>query len=162
MNEEITLELWHLAAVFLAVIMAFMGKTLQVGRQAERQLAAVLDQRYQEPQKRRLPIVPECGSCAKFDLQAGQDAMAQHPAFTQASAHLSPHQMTRQAEHDDVAGVTPAPTEFQARWGQLGACLVDNVGNFGHSPADKCPHSAFEAVDPDRMERRIKARGEEI
>ena len=97
----------------------------------------------------RLPVVRECGTCKHFDLQAGQDAIVHHPAFAQASNHLSPQAMGRTAKHDDAGGVIPGSTgNGAARWDELGACLPLETGVFEH-----CTQCMAEEGTPDMYEQ---------
>jgi len=41
---------------------------------------------------------PSCDSCVRWNLEAGQRAMASQPAFATAATHLQPWQMSRQRQ----------------------------------------------------------------
>lgn len=67
-----------------------------------------------------------CGTCAHFDLAAGQKIQADHPIFMQAAAILPPHRMG--VAHDGHGNplVPPDVATLKTSWGDVGLCLVED------------------------------------
>ena len=91
---------------------------------------AYLTSRVFRPRKpsaaRQKTVARECRNCKHFNLEEGQGALKQHPAFLMAGQTLSPAKMTvRVTGHDDHGEPIYSEPDYPARatWAEFGACL---------------------------------------
>lgn len=102
--------------------------------------------------RRQLPVLIECATCQHFDLEEGQAALQQYPAFLGAAAVRSPAQMSQRAlldahgnvtgwkeDGEDGAGKT---TPLKAKWADFGACAVHQEGRYKHDVCNQYARAA--------------------
>ncbi len=89
------------------------------------------------------PAAPQarvCGSCAHFDLAAGQEALRAQPAMMQAAATIPPWAMGRKVKREPNGALIPPEGTTKewlaAKWVDLGGCTHHQRGMF---PFDTCP-----------------------
>lgn len=96
-----------------------------------------------------------CGTCAHFDLAAGQKIQADHPIFMQAANVIPPHRMG--AVHDERGNplVPPDVATLKTSWGDVGLCLVEDPETGSRelvaALCEGCPKGAYKpASQPER------------
>ena len=98
-----------------------------------------------------------CGTCAHFDLDAGQKIQADHPIFMQAAAVIPPHRMG--TAHDDHGKplVPPDVATLKTSWGDVGLCLVEDPETGSRelvaSLCEGCPKNSYKPQPMDRIGR---------
>lgn len=96
-----------------------------------------------------------CGTCAHFDLEAGQKIQGDHPIFMQAAAILPPHRMG--VAHDELGNPLAPPdvAMLKTSWGDIGLCLIADPETGSRelvaSLCEGCPKGAYKpAQQPER------------
>lgn len=97
-----------------------------------------------------------CGTCAHFDLEAGQKIQGDHPIFMQAAAILPPHRMG--VAHDELGNPLAPPdvAMLKTSWGDIGLCLIADHETGSRelvaALCEGCPKDAYQpaARQPER------------
>ena len=71
-----------------------------------------------------------CANCVHFDVEEGQAAMVQNPAFVKATQYVSPAKMFNREGK-------PAVVPNKAKWKDFGACMLDEQVRYNGDGCDR-------------------------